>query len=887
MQRVFFIGLYILFLLGSFLILQFEKTRKIESHLENKTQLYGALYHSAFYHSYKTFVVDNNLSTANDIVFYDKKIKEILHLNTYLFIEEKLLSDELRYQKDKFGHFYLFFKNQSINFTESSKNFVSKRIEQKKVFTIYDKKIPAIVTVIPIENPKLKSIPAFIMIMDDADPIKVIELDFALLLLLVYGFSFVVLIFIWKLNQKKSEIDKLIEIMSDNVIFARTNLNGTIKDVSKAFCKNYGYSEGEVILKNYNMVIHPDLSLTYKDNFWRKRRLQNGWKGKVKQQSKSGSLLWMHLVITPELGPFGKIEGYLLITTNITDAVQLKELSKELESQMNKSKEKDAIYINQLIQHQLELSTSLIAQKEGEKSKDLFLANMSHEIRTPLNGIIGFLSLLKQTPLSKQQKEYLEMSQNSSKILLTIINDILDFSKMSAGKFELDLQPNNCNIELARVAKIFTAQMEQKGLKFTVDIDKNFPLCIMCDSNRLKQVFINLLGNAMKFTKEGEVIFSVKVLEETEHKATIRYSVKDTGIGIPKEKQALVFEAFSQADKFIGTKFGGTGLGISIANNIIAMAGGKLQLKSEIDKGSEFYFVLTVQKCANELSLIKSEKEMMYETIHYKENHILVAEDNKTNQMLIEILLKQRGLKPTIVDNGQMAVDYYMQDPNKYALILMDIQMPIKDGIMATFDILDFEKTHQIDHTKIVALTANAITGDREKYFENGMDDYLPKPIDSKDLDSVLQKYLPIESITSLNLEDINNSESLDTTILDGEISEVILYDLGKVEKEFGIDRKTLFKLLKTFFQNFNDNKEELLTKCKEKDFDNIKKISHFLKGSSGSMKLEKVFQITQEMEYEALQKNAQFDWEEKVLLLEKSVEEYKAFLNTLIKNGK
>ena len=538
--------------------------------------------------------------------------------------------------------------------------------------------------------------------------------------------------------------------------------------------------------------------------------------------------------------------------------------------------EEQTTLIDTLITQQLELSNSLIIAKDTQKAKDTFLANMSHEIRTPLNGIVGFLALLRESKLDPKQLEYVTMCENSSKILLTIINDILDFSKMEAGKFELDLQPYNCKEELLQTAQLFTQKMEQKGLDFKITIDPNLPECVVCDTNRLKQVLINLLGNSIKFTHQGGVEFKIELLAKTEHKATIRYSVKDTGIGIPKEKQALIFEAFSQADRFIATKFGGTGLGISIAKNIVELAGGKLMLESEVDKGSEFYFILEPALCDHATKI--QENNGSHSEYLYKDTHILVAEDNPTNQILIEILLKQKGITCTIAHDGQVAYETYKGDPSRFTLILMDIQMPVMDGVAATRSILEFETQNNIPHTPIVALTANAIKGDKEHYIANGIDGYLPKPIDKRAFESVLFEYLHNRAIEKSYTNDEIHEEN------PKEDPTPPLYDLALVARKFELEERAVLRLLQSFFKGYGEKKEEFAIACRALDFGTIRSFAHTWKGSSGTIELTKIYEITKEIESYALELDGAYDYVEKMNELDAVVGEYKLFFQSITK---
>ncbi len=712
----------------------------------------------------------------------------------------------------------------------------------------------------------------FFIISSEDKVIEAIFRDFNILLGIGLIFTLILLLFIYKLNRKTYEMKNSMNILSNNVIYSRTDFDGIIIDASEAFCKTYGYEREALVGKPYNILRHPDTSEEAYQNLWEDIKKGKEWKGEIKQLTKSGELVWTSTVITPELDDSGKVVGYLGISENISAKEKLKELSEVLELEIKKNKEKDSLMINNLIEYQLELSNSLIIAKEGQKSKDIFLANMSHEIRTPLNGIVGFLALLRETNINEAQLEYINMCQNSSKILLTIINDILDFSKMEAGKFELDKQPNNCKFELLNTAKLFTTQIEAKGLKYFITIDQNLPDCLVCDSSRSKQVLINLLGNAVKFTSGGEIHFDVKLLSKTDTTARIRYSVKDTGIGIPKEKQSLIFEAFSQADKFISGKFGGTGLGISIAKEIVSLAGGELLLESDTGKGAEFYYILTLDICNQ---IIKNDLNTQKSLNMLNKHKVLIAEDNKTNQMLIEILLKKRSIEVEIVENGKLAIDAYRKNPALYDLILMDIQMPIMNGIDATKEIIKYEIENHIPHTNIVALTANAIKGDKETYFEAGMDNYLPKPIDTNTLDKILSQYLIMK-----NDEPVveNSFKNVDKD------ADKVQYDVEKVAEEFGITTKMVLKLLKSFFSGYEGKSTLLLQACKDKEFETIRTICHTFKGSSGSVKLNMIFELTKEMEQNAREENSDFAYIDTCNKLQILIQEYKNILNNFLR---
>ena len=517
----------------------------------------------------------------------------------------------------------------------------------------------------------------------------------------------------------------------------------------------------------------------------------------------------------------------------------------------------------------LEQANALSKEQEIQKHKDMFLANMSHEIRTPLNGIIGFIEILRDTKLTPEQEKYINLITASSEILSSVINDILDFSKIAEGKLELDRQPTNCKIELLRLLSIFEAKIKEKELDFIINIDPNIPDCMICDQNRIKQVLTNLIGNAIKFTQKGSIEFSAKLLSNINGNVAIRYSIKDTGIGIAKKKQELIFQAFTQEDKSTSTKFGGTGLGVSIANRLVDLAGGKLKLVSTPDVGTEFYFTLVVKTCENALnSNIDDNNTNIYK---FNKAHILVAEDNLINQELMITILSNKDIKSTIANNGQEVIDIYEKDANKFDMILMDINMPIVSGLDALSRIRNFENINSIKNIPIVALTANTIKGDKEKYINLGMDDYLSKPIDTKKLNKVLINFLAPSMVCEM-------SESKKETSGDTNKNKLI-YTMEDIAKELETDVLIVDKLLKKFFKKFNAQIKEMQDMVKKKDFDKLNAALHAIKGTSGNLRLNTILELVTTMEIQAKDLNTNFQWNKNFKLLEKYAKEYK---NTL-----
>ena len=506
---------------------------------------------------------------------------------------------------------------------------------------------------------------------------------------------------------------------------------------------------------------------------------------------------------------------------------------------------------------------SIKKAEEATKAKSLFLANMSHEIRTPLNGILGFLELLKTTPTTEEQREYISTIEQSAKNLLQIVNNILDVSKIESQKVSLEIIDFKALDEFENALEIFATPAAQKQIEYVTDISPDIPSVLKGDILKIKEILTNLINNAIKFTHQnGTISVTIKFNGIQNNKAKLYFEVKDTGIGMSEEQKNKIFEAFAQADESVTRKYGGTGLGLTIVKNYVEMMGGQIEVESELNKGSKFYFTIELDVVdptpryqhsilsnntfailnthknslrkeitfnyltyfginkigfnnANEIEgLLKTENinaiVIFYEesdkeeiknitnkklnkpiiiitsyyykedidklaidytiydpvtpsktyntTLNLKEKRVsttttqeevkkstyklkaLIAEDNPINLQLLKTTLKNMGIETDEAQNGLEAFNKYSMNPEKYDVIFMDVQMPIMDGVETTQEILEFEEEEGIPHTPIIAVTANVLKGDRERFLGAGMDDYISKPINKQELERVLEK---------------------------------------------------------------------------------------------------------------------------------------------------
>ena len=419
------------------------------------------------------------------------------------------------------------------------------------------------------------------------------------------------------------------------------------------------------------------------------------------------------------------------------------------------------------ISEQKRTEAELIKAKElAEEAvviKEQFLTNMSHEIRTPMNGIIGFSKVLENTKLDNDQKQSVEAIKKAGQNLMVIINDILDFSKIEANKMTFEEVNFSLSKTVISVIELLISNAKEKKIKLLYDIDSNINDNLIGDPTKLLQILLNLVGNALKFTEKGFVELIVTELQQTATDCLLKFSVIDTGIGIPEDKIDSIFESFNQASNETTRKYGGTGLGLTITRKLVELQGGKITVESDVSKGSEFSFSLHYKKAQDTIGNTNDLDDKKVSPEFLKNIKILLVEDNELNQLLAIKVFKKWDKEIDVAANGKIAIEKITN--NNYDIILMDIQMPEMDGIELT----NYIRTHMgvKANTPIIALTAHATVGEERKCIDNGMNDYLSKPYDFEVLLSKLNQNLKSSKVQSSVLKVSKNPEITSENLFD------------------------------------------------------------------------------------------------------------------------
>ena len=486
---------------------------------------------------------------------------------------------------------------------------------------------------------------------------------------------------------------------ANDMVYSRS-LDGFLTDLNPAGERMTGYTRAEALQMTITDLMPPELREQARQRMEKNNAKSPDFRAEINIMRKDGERRTLEIStrLISENGKPVRVEG---IARDVTDRKRA----------------------------QAEYETAREAAEEANRAKSEFLANMSHEIRTPMNGVIGMSELALQTDLTLEQREYVDTIHTCAESLLTLINDILDFSKIEARKLELDWVEFNIRRLLADILRTLRIRSVQRNVALRSNVEDRVPHRLLGDPHRVRQVIVNLVGNGIKFTEHGEVAVEVALEREEEGKCRLHFAIRDTGIGIPEGKRKSVFDAFMQADGSITRKHGGTGLGLAISAQLAVLMHGTISVESRVGEGSVFHFtaefgVLTGTMPA-QLPAPPAPKT------HSRSLKVLVVEDNAVNRRLASKLLEKRGHRPEVACDGQAALE--MMARQSFDLILMDVQMPEMDGFQATAAIREREAETGA-HIPILALTAHAMKGDRERCLDAGMDGYVSKPIQSSEL---------------------------------------------------------------------------------------------------------------------------------------------------------